>query len=598
MRQVVEARTFALADLALAFGSAGICYFWPQLGGWPLLLALLPWVGRAVTRRAPFQRTLLDLPLLLFLISAIAGLWAAYDQPSAEAKFWLIVGAFLIYYALAGQPEQNLWVVAGLLSVLSALVAVYFLLTADWRQFPADIDWITRLGVAWMSVRGSPLGDGLHPNVAGGLIAIFSPFSIALGIRGWRRRTTPLVILAICAAVLAFTGLLFSSSRAAWLALAVGLGVWLLHASIEYIITRSSWHWAFLALLLVSLVGLAAVWVAFTPAGPTSGVLDHIPGPNSAATRTEIFTYTLRLVRAFPFTGGGLAAFSGLYSQYIMVIPVFLFGYSHNLYLDIALEQGIFGLLSFLAVLVGSFWLVMRGARYPLLRGALLSGLVVTVFHGLVDDPLYGLGGTPLLLVLPGLAVALDRFEGATESIDEPLADKPRLWPRWLLIPGVLVAFLLFFLFQTTWMGAWYANLGAVELARVELADFPINQWDTGQDLAPYASSENLLLESLQRDPTNFVANYRLGLIAMLRRDFPSAKEYLERAYVADPEHRGLKKVLGYCYTWLGIYPEGALLLSQFPETKSELEAYAWFWREQGRNDLAARAEEMHHLIE
>ena len=127
----------------------------------------------------------------------------------------------------------------------------------------------------------------------------------------------------------------------------------------------------------------------------------------------------------------------------------------------------------------------------------------------------------------------------------------------------------------------------------VELADFPSGVWQGGYNLADLAPAETLFNHALQRDPDNFPASYRMGLLAMYRLDHPQAKSYLERAYQAAPHHRGVQKALGFCLVWLGEFEEAAQLLSDIPEAKYELEAYTWWWKTQGREDLSANAAQM-----
>ena len=74
----------------------------------------------------------------------------------------------------------------------------------------------------------------------------------------------------------------------------------------------------------------------------------------AAARKASGDTSYVILAGDFPFTGGGLGAFSGLYSTYILVIFVPLFTYSHNFFLDVAVEQGWFGLAALVVMLVGS----------------------------------------------------------------------------------------------------------------------------------------------------------------------------------------------------------------------------------------------------
>ena len=78
-----------------------------NLGWWPLLIALLPWPARLLNGRFPLSRTPYDWLVLLFLIIAFVGTWTAYNHHAAWSKFWLIVGAVLLFYALAAQPPET-----------------------------------------------------------------------------------------------------------------------------------------------------------------------------------------------------------------------------------------------------------------------------------------------------------------------------------------------------------------------------------------------------------------------------------------------------------------------------------------------------------
>lgn len=160
-----------------------------------------------------------------------------------------------------------------------------------------------------------------------------------------------------------------------------------------------------------------------------------------------------------------------------------------------------------------------------------------------------------------------------------------------LISSAALIALLL--LFRRPLAAAWLADLGAVEMARIELADFPTGKWDDGRDVDRLAPSAALLRQALQFDPQNRTANYRLGLILMLQRDFESALVYLERAYAADRDHRGIVKVLGYSHAWAGNLDEATQLLARIPEAEHEMRVYVDWWGDQGRADLADRAAQM-----
>jgi len=115
-KRLVKHRWFAFADLACVSASIVLWELEPRLGWWPLLIALFPWFLRLSAGCFPFQRTRFELPLVVFLLTAAIGVWAAYGQEDARAKFWLLIGGILLYYSLAGQPQDNLWAIAGFLS--------------------------------------------------------------------------------------------------------------------------------------------------------------------------------------------------------------------------------------------------------------------------------------------------------------------------------------------------------------------------------------------------------------------------------------------------------------------------------------------------
>ncbi|MCI0520925.1 MAG: O-antigen ligase family protein, partial [Chloroflexi bacterium] len=388
MGEIVFSRAFPLLELALTAVSAALWWFIPHAGLWPALIALLPWLARLSGRRWQLRRTGLEAPLLLFLLSALPAVWAAYDRSAAWDKFWLIAASIWLYFSLSRLTHAHLWTVAAWLSALAAGVALYFLLTHDWQALPADLGWVNRLGMALMGSRPAVHAAGLHPNIAGGLIAMLAPLPLALGLRALQEQRPALGVFALVTGAIAALGLLLTSSRAAWLALALGLGAWLL-AVIARRFPRPRLVYGGVLLALLVIVVSAAL--AF-PGGPLA-LVNRLPGPASAVSRMEIYRGALRLAQDYPFTGGGLAAFPGLYSQYIENIPIYLFGYAHNAYLDLAVEQGAAAILLFVGVYAYSLLRLAASPHPSRLRWPLIAGLIVVLTHGLVDDPLFAQNG-------------------------------------------------------------------------------------------------------------------------------------------------------------------------------------------------------------
>ena len=151
--------------------------------------------------------------------------------------------------------------------------------------------------------------------------------------------------------------------------------------------------------------------------------------------------------------------------------------------------------------------------------------------------------------------------------------------------------------FQRSLFAIWYADLGAVEMSRVELMNWQINKWNDNPDVAPLIKAENHFYITLINNPNQSTALHRLGLVAMQERDFIRAQYELERAYDIDPEHRGIRKALGYTYVWMGNLNDAAMMLIGVHEAESEMEIYSWWWGENNRRDLATQASEMVSIL-
>jgi hypothetical protein len=334
------------------------------------------------------------------------------------------------------------------------------------------------------------------------------------------------------------------------------------------------------------LIYLCAV-VLFLYAGPAnSGSRISTDYPYGTGSRAELFARSLYLVLDFPFTGGGLTAFPGLYSYYMLGIPFFNVPNSHNLFLDVAIEQGLAGGLSFLVVFLMSIWFMAKAIvkadalQARPLHWLTLFVLVIAFVHGMVDDYLYNGSGTFLSLALAGVSTSLYLEPERAASHKK----------RYLLTIVTLTLISFFMINLNGVRSAWSANLGAVQMAKVELAGFPTNQWTEPVILPELEQADASFRTALQADPANRTANHRLGLISMLREDFPSAVTYLENARQQAPNHRGIIKSLGYCYAWSGDTEKAVLFLSRIPEAKDELDSYIWWWGIQGRPDLAEKA--------
>jgi O-antigen ligase len=206
-----------------------------------------------------------------------------------------------------------------------------------------------------------------------------------------------MVIISGIMGFLILTALILTSSRGAFLALLTGAGIWFVWRGSLYLARKSKRSVSLIFLIIISMIAIPTVWFVLGYPGGLIALFDRLPGLASGESRLDLATSAGKLIEDYPFTGGGLRSFPGLFSQYIMVTPYFLFAYSHNFYLDIILEQGFLGGLALLVLILGSAIILARQIlvdredhQLKILGEAVFIGLIVILVHGLVDDALYG----------------------------------------------------------------------------------------------------------------------------------------------------------------------------------------------------------------
>jgi tetratricopeptide (TPR) repeat protein len=171
---------------------------------------------------------------------------------------------------------------------------------------------------------------------------------------------------------------------------------------------------------------------------------------------------------------------------------------------------------------------------------------------------------------------------------------------RQLIIPSIFLILILSLggIFRSPFFASLYANLGALEMSRWELKDWPKDQWNGNPDVSALELAEIKFEKALTYSPLQRTALHRLGLISMQSRDFDAAQTELEKAFEIDPNHRGIRKSLGYAYVWGDRLQRAKLLLDEIDEAKQEMKVYTWWWEENDRLDLSSQANEMVSFLE
>jgi len=527
-----------------------------------------------VDQHSSSQRHSLDLPLALFLISALVGLWAAYDRSLS----WPLLAALLVSLALylaitwPNLPAVALRRLAWVLLFAQSAVAFYFITQFNHLGYPVKMGFVSRLG----RLTGGlfPAWGGFYPQPNALATFIEGGLPLAAGL-WWSARERRGRLAAGLAFIVLSYGLLLTASRGAWMAVTACGGLALiLWGGSKF---PSQWQ----RVSLFALVGLALmVGVGVLLIGPM-----HIPGLASALTRAqdrlELYKNSLHLIRDYPLLGIGLGdTFALVYSKYILLIPYAYLTYAHNLPLSIWLNQGLLGLVSFGWMLLIFYRLFFRQARQgqgpPLFWGTAL-GVTAMLLHGLTDAPQYADShwAMPVFYALLGLGMANMRLN------DLPVKKPRRRFALATLIVVALGIGSLFLLPDTL-----YANIGAVHHARADLSP----SMDSLARQQALDQATRYYQRALEIDGEQPVAHWRLGLIDLNADRFNAAIEHLEIARRALPGHRGIQKALGYAYLWDGQTSQAETLLRPLDEVAQELDTWSWWRGEQDQNQLAEYA--------
>lgn len=376
-----------------------------------IAVALLAvFVVRGLLTRTFLPSTAANWPNLLLLLLLPVGLWASTDRAASWPVIYKALAGFAIFYGLAGLAGTR-WMRAlpTLVLAASAGLALVVLLGTNWAtaKLPFLPDALYSL---LPTVRLPWRPEGIHPNLAGSAMAWLLLPAVALAL--WSRDRRQQGLAAVAAALLALT-LLLSQSRGAWLGAAVGL---LAMPALRY---RRWWivvaALSAVAVVIALVIGPAQIVAALFPAATAEEVtVNTLPG------RLELWTRALAILHDFGATGAG----PGQFEQLVMVLyPPFFTGllggfqHAHNLFLQMAVDFGVLGLVALVALLialgasmVAATWRwpapAAMGAPLAALAAGVFGSLLALAVHGLVDAPMVAPRGYALIFALFGIAAA------------------------------------------------------------------------------------------------------------------------------------------------------------------------------------------------
>lgn len=493
----------------------------------------------------------------LYLGMAFWGWQSAYQPADGHTKFLVLFTGVLFGGLLAAtiNQESTTHVTWSFSTGALFLAAVFFA--------------VGLLGIA--------RGDLLTNNRLAGMIIIFTPFIIL----GFLETSSILKWIFPAVGSIVTLALIISGSRGGGAALVIGLSAWWLLYQSQRNGTRSGVWGISVGLSSLLTIGAFGYWQA---PSLLNTILAGIPGAES---RIQLYANHRHLLSDYWLLGGGLDSFGGQYSQYVLSIPFLRFTYGHHFYIDTLLELGILGLTSILALYTISlvYLLTLDNNTGALersqwhLKGATLASLIALILHGLIDDAIFGDSGSSFIFMAAGMAFAL-------------------ILPRHGIRKGGIISLVIVLVIGIAGIFSLSAiqsgrlsNSAAIEMAQVQLADWPTNEWSKGQHAAPLEMIAPDFERAIEINSLDTTSYYRLGLIHMESREFDEAKTQLSKAMELQPAHSGIKKNYGYALLWSGQIEEGLLVLEDLPEIQQEVDAYVWWWGQVGEDELSGIAQ-------
>lgn len=545
-----------------------------------------------VAKRYPAQpasvgmiRALYRFSAALFLLSAVVGLWTAYDRQVALVRFgWIAAG--VLFAVLAPRIRSA-----------SRTRALYQLgLLCAWTA--AGLGGLHLLSNLGGDGAQTPVGIGLpHENAVAGALIVLLSLGLGSVLYLWRRDRHVASMATFGLLAVGLVALILTGSRGAMAGLAAG-AVIALYAAWRTMVQPSPHVRVADTALAAILVGSLVIYAAMVVSPAFAQRLGIAEWGGSPASRIKLWRDTFPLIQDYVFTGSGLGGTAMVYSSYVFLLHVPYFYHAHNLYLQIAVEQGLLGVVGFAGMAVAGVWAlwICQTRLYGTARvfaTTTMAALVALLVHGLFDAEVFV---SPLVVVLFAPFGFAGIRLGRTwhmESPDSRLDVRPdgALRVYWagglvlLLVAAVIVS----------WPRAratLEANLGAVLQTRAELSVYQWPEWPIQDEVRrTYPDRLGPALawyeRALRTDPTNATANRRLGQIELSLGEYAAALAYLEAAYELAPNQRATRQMLGEAYAVTGQTDNAGELWQTVDTEAGQLDLRRWWYDYVGANSEA-----------
>ncbi len=324
----------------------------------------------------PFASTPIDYPLIVYILVQIISTITSVSPKLSMQNLAVSLIGIAIYYIIVDSIKTKarldkliklFMIIAFLLSCLGILQ--YFTLGATsttWVDIKTNPDLKTRV-----------IGTFGNPNVFAEYLEHILPVAMALVI-AYKSKSKKIITAIMFITMLICLVLTFS--RAAWIGFAGAVGLFLL---LKYA-----------SMIPIGIMMMVAA-IPFMPKIIIQRILSINLSDTSNSYRMYIWEGTMNMIRDFWKTGVGFGywAFKNTFMEYS--IKGTRAWHSHNLYLEILAEIGLFGFLSFIWLIIATFSSAIKFIKrtkdkyLSLLSTGLICGIFSVMIHGVAEHILY-----------------------------------------------------------------------------------------------------------------------------------------------------------------------------------------------------------------
>jgi putative inorganic carbon (HCO3(-)) transporter len=368
-----------------------------------VIVGVFFWFIRRAAYKQFTSRSPIDISILFLLLLIPINLWITAIPSKTYPQVYRLLTGVIFLYTISNWGRTVLrirWLVYSAIFI-NFMLALFATISVEWAQnklifIPAALyDRFILL-----------VHDTVHRNVMAGALVILYPIALGMilftwrSLRGWHR-----FLLAIAAGTVLVI-LILTQSRAALLALAV--------IFLGLIVMRWKWGWAAIPISMLATLGL----ILYLGVGNFVILLSSGVSLQGLEGRIEVWSRAIYMIQDFPLTGVGLGLFGDVADS---MYPFFVntpgsIPHAHNLFLQIAVDLGIPGLITWLSILFSVMVMSWQLYKYGRSRAddwtaglgaGLLCSQVGLIVHGFLDAATWGgVRSAPIVWAIWGLTIA------------------------------------------------------------------------------------------------------------------------------------------------------------------------------------------------